>query len=171
MTQEHATATNTGATSPVADTGSLRCQWCSVTLRQGTVICPTCGSTGVPDPALRVSGTETSGSEGTTPSTSVEIEPDSLQHESGDASSPMSRVSYLDVEDRQLQTYGVIVVSVVVFVAIGWLAGPLLAGPMESLTGAPVDNTDDLRPTGSFLGLLTGFLVGATGGWIIWSGR
>ena len=81
------------------------------------------------------------------------------------------KASYLESEDRQLQTYGIIIAAVVACVALGWLAGPLLAGPMESLTGTPVENTADLRPTGGFLGLLAGFLIGATGGWAMWSGR
>ncbi len=121
---------------------------------------------------MRVPGAELPNGIGheVTPS-SILVESGQRDDETADTSPSTSRTSYLDVEDRQLQTYGVIIASVVFCVAVGWLAGPLLAGPMESLTGTPIENTSDLRPTGGVLGLLAGFFIGATCGWIIWSGR
>lgn len=151
---------------------SLRCHWCAVTLQMGVATCPTCGSSGIPDHRMSVPGSDsTDGGDVATPARASvdDLSPGDI--ETSDRPPTTSNVSYLDIEDRQLQTYGIIIVSVVVCAAIGWLAGPLLAGPMESLTGTPVANTSDLRPTGGFLGMLAAFLVGATSGWIIWSGR
>ncbi|MFW6075259.1 MAG: hypothetical protein ACOC9Y_06675, partial [Chloroflexota bacterium] len=36
----------------------LTCQWCSVVLPEGETVCPTCGSSGVPDDEMVVPGSE-----------------------------------------------------------------------------------------------------------------
>ena len=81
------------------------------------------------------------------------------------------QMSFADAEQRRQQTLVFIAIAVLGCAVAGWLAGPLLAGAMESLTGTPVEDTGDLRPTGGFLGIMVGFMVGAAGGWMIWSGK
>lgn len=156
----------------------LRCQWCSVPLNPGVTTCPTCGSPGVPDPRFDVPEREP--------------EPDPFASATGllveqpviapwredepmlvDEPVVASRklISPHEAENRQAQTVKTIAIAVVVCVLLGWLAGPLLSAPFESLTGTPVEDTGDLRPLGAFIGLLGGLLVGGLGGVVIWSGR
>lgn len=80
-------------------------------------------------------------------------------------------MTFQEAENRQMRTLVFAAVSVLVCAFIGWLAGPLLAGVIESLSGTPVENTSDLRPMGAFFGLLTGFFIGGLGGVVIWAGR
>lgn len=154
----------------------LRCQWCSVPLTSGVTICPTCGSPGVPDPRFTKPEPERDASalllEGVV-DTSV-IAPwrdDGLP--SLDDPSPATRkqLTFQEVESRQLRTIMFAAASVLVCAFLGWLAGPLLSGVIESFTGTPVENTGDLRPMGAFFGLLTGFLISGIGGVVIWAGR
>jgi hypothetical protein len=81
------------------------------------------------------------------------------------------RLSFEEAERRKVQTYCVIGVSVAFFMLTGWLAGPMLSGTIEHFTGTPVENGSDLRPMGAILGLMVGFFIGATGGWVVWSGK
>lgn len=86
-----------------------------------------------------------------------------------DAARP--RPSMQETEQRRLQAVVWIVASIVVCVALGWLAGPLLARFIEGLTGTPADDTGALRSLGAFFGLLTGIFFGALAGWVTWNGR
>lgn len=69
-------------------------------------------------------------------------------------------------EDRLLKTAGILIGTAVICAFVGWLAGPLLAPAMESVTGSPVQDTGDLRPMGSIFGFLSGLFLGACIGWI-----
>lgn len=155
-----------------ADT--LHCQWCSVTLPAGQTVCPKCGSPGIPDPRLGEAPPPAAALPEATPARPVElVEWWREDEEAADGEQPRSRAlpSYEEVERRRMMTLVFIGLSVVFCAVLGYLLGPVLAGPMEALTGTPVENTAELRPTGAFIGLLAGFMVGATGGWIVWSGR
>lgn len=168
------TPASTQETAGDAASHPLHCQWCAMSLQPGVTTCPSCGSRSIPDSRMIVPGTEHAAqttAESIVTSPEIAVPAVEQSRESDSSLPPLPKLSYLEMEDRQLQTYGVIIVSVIVCVALGWLAGPTLSGPMEALTGTPVENTADLRPTGGFLGLLAGFLIGATGGWAIWSGR
>lgn len=147
---------------------SLRCQWCSVTLPEGTVVCPTCSSPGVPDPAMTAAGSEILEP---LPSSEAVRPPEELDEWWLDdvaaprpAARPESSVA-LD-EDRLLKTAAILIGIAAVCAFIGWLAGPLLAPAMENITGSPVQDTNDLRPMGSIFGFVAGLFIGACAGWI-----
>jgi len=93
------------------------------------------------------------------------------REDAASGSTTRAQMTFEDAEQRRHQSLIFIAVAVIGCAIAGWLAGPLLAGALESLTGTPVADTSDLRPTGGFLGILTGFMVGAAGGWLIWSGK
>lgn len=162
---------------------SLRCQWCSLPLAEGITTCPTCGSPGIPDPRLSPSSSSDlpasaragdginildpwRDAEFSAPRLPLELDPD---FES--SSLPQTGLSWQDAERRQLNTILFACGAVLVCAFVGWLAGPLLAGSMESFTGTPVEDPSDLRPMGAIIGLLTGFGVGAMGGIVIWANR
>lgn len=69
-------------------------------------------------------------------------------------------------EDRVLKTAAILIGTAAVCAFAGWLAGPLLAPAMESITGSPVRDTNDLRPMGSIIGFLSGLFLGACIGWV-----
>jgi hypothetical protein len=162
------------ADAPSAD--GLRCQWCFVPLAAGTTICPTCGSPGVPDPRFTKPEPEPA-----VPDLLLEgidgapvIAPwrdDDLSVLNDPPTSKRNTMTFQEAENRQMRTIVFAAVSILVCAFIGWLAGPLLAGTIESFTGTPVENTGDLRPMGAFFGLLTGFFIGGLGGVVIWAGR
>jgi hypothetical protein len=79
--------------------------------------------------------------------------------------------SFAEVERRRLQTIVAISVAILFCAILGWLLGPLLSGPVENITGTPVEDTGDLRPTGLFIGVLVGSMLGSIGGMVIWSGN
>ncbi|HUG14478.1 MAG TPA: hypothetical protein VMM78_05595 [Thermomicrobiales bacterium] len=156
----------------------LRCQWCSVPLKPGVTLCPTCGSPGVPDPVFSTPEPE--------PAPAVDALSVTVFDETSviapwrddeslvvDAPVTGSRkqLTVQEAENRQMQTIKLAVIAVLVCGFLGWLAGPLLAGVIESFTGTPVEDSGDLRPMGGFFGMLTGLLVGGIGGVVIWSGR
>jgi hypothetical protein len=170
---------NEPVTTPAQAT--LRCQWCFVPLEEGTTICPTCGSPGVPDPRMTVPGAEPPSPAAIDTSTMAGLN-ESLFDAQGnlllldlasddEAESNRPRMSWEDAERRQLNTIVFGLGAVIVCALLGWLAGPLLAGFVEGLTGTPVENKNDLRPMGAIFGLLGGFMVGAIGGIAIWSNR
>ena len=148
--------------------GGPRCQWCSVSLPVGTTVCLTCNSPGVPDPALTVPGIEILEP---TPAVETAKPPGELDEwwlDDQPASQPGTRPrssAALD-EDRLLKTAAILIGTAAICAFAGWLAGPLLAPAMESITGSPVQDTGDLRPMGSILGFLSGLFLGAGIGWI-----
>jgi hypothetical protein len=166
--------------SPVSAASMLRCQWCFVALPVGATTCPACGSAGVPDPRMQVPGADDAPVVPVDPLAAPTV-PEGVTKldewwneavETGDQPARKPRLTYEDVEQRRMQTLAFIAFSVVLCAVIGWLAGPLvLQGPMEALSGTEVADPNDLRGMGAFLGLLAGFLVGATGGWVVWSSR
>ena len=183
---DHATSAGAGALgarigAQSAVSRPLRCQWCSQTLPAGVTDCPTCGSLGAPDPRLNMPG------EGPTPAldASSAVMASNAQVALGEGAalpewwlddddagaSHKPTMTLADVEQRRARALVTIGAAVVLCVALGWLLGPQLAGGFERLTGSPVENPDDLRGTGAFLGMLTGMFVGATGGWLIWSSK
>ena len=165
--QPQADVSGPGA-APGIDAGALRCQWCSVTLSPGITICPTCGSAGIADPLMTVPDAEPA-PEPVSPQPIELVE--WWREDEADGKPARVQMSFVEAERRRQQTIVFIAVAVLACAITGWLAGPLLAGAMESLTGTPVENTSDLRPTGGFLGTMIGFMVGAAGGWLIWSGK
>lgn len=157
---------------PVEDSEStdrLTCQWCSVQLPEGKAICPTCGSPGVPDPALSAPGVEI---------LEPEIKPEPVQPKeeldewwlADDVQATAARPATGGdlFEDRLLKTVGILAGAGAVCAFIGWLLGPIFLAPlMESITGSPVENINDLRPMGTVMGLLTGLFFGAGIGWVV----
>jgi hypothetical protein len=132
------------------------------------MICPTCGSAGIPDPTMVVPDEEPEPE----PVVQQQVELVEWWREDEEPGKPTrQQLSVADTEARRQQSIIFIVAAVLVCAVAGWLAGPLLAGAMESLTGTPVENTGDLRPTGGFIGVMLGFMVGAFGGWMIWASR
>jgi hypothetical protein len=91
----------------------------------------------------------------------------------GDDGTPARRSlpSFAEVEQRRMQTFVAIGVAILFCAVFGWLLGPLLSGPVENITGTPVEDTGDLRPTGLFIGVLAGSMLGSIGGMVIWSGK
>ena len=157
---------------------ALRCQWCSVPLDPGVTVCPRCGSAGVPDPVATAQAQALAEAEAArrAPASPAEDAPPAelkewWKDEIAEATSSRRQLTYDEVERRRNQTLLFIAGAVIVCAFLGWLAGPLLRPAMENLTGTPVEDTGDLRPTGLFLGVLFGFLVGATGGWVIQSSK
>lgn len=170
------------ATPEKMDTGSqpqsseaLRCQWCSVPLDPGVTVCPRCGSAGVPDPVATAQAQALTAAASAPIATVDDTSPAELKEwwkdEIAESTSARRQLTYEEVERRRNQTLLFIAGAVIVCALFGWLAGPLLRPAFENLTGTPVEDTGDLRPTGLFIGVLFGFLVGATGGWIIQSGK
>lgn len=151
----------------------LTCQWCSVRLPEGKAICPTCGSAGIPDLSLSVPGTELF-------EPPMTVEPQQpretldewwLEDDGGAAAIQQPRRTEL-FEDRLFKTVGILAACAVVCAFIGWLAGPPFLAPlMENITGTPVEDTSDLRPMGTILGLLTGLFFGAALGWVFQAER
>jgi uncharacterized membrane protein AbrB (regulator of aidB expression) len=87
----------------------------------------------------------------------------------GDTREPLS---FEEVEQRRMLTLAFIGIAVVFCASLGWIIGPaMLDGPIESLTGTPVEEPSDLRGLGTFVGLIAGMFIGASGGWVIWSTR
>lgn len=161
----------TAADTP-ASAGALRCQWCSVPLDAGVTTCPTCGSPGIPDPRLDPpAAAETPARDANAAAQPTELVEWWREEDEEATRSRKPLLSPDDADQRRMMTLAFIGSATVICVAAGWLAGPLLAGVMENMTGMPVENTSDLRPTGAFLGLLAGFFVGALGGWMIWETR
>ena len=155
----------------------LHCQWCMTTLPAGDALCPACGSAGVPDLRLAASASELVSAPATLAATHrapALAQPELVEwwrdDDEGDAAPPTT-LSLADVERRRTQTFVAIGVAVVSCIALGWLAGPLLAPAIERLTGTTIEHPHDLRGTGAFLGTLVGMFIGATGGWIIWSSK
>jgi hypothetical protein len=154
---------------------SLRCQWCMTAIPSGVTTCPTCGSSAIPDPRMVVPGAEPV----TEQAIPVVADPGPAgeptewwrEEDQDGVFSTRRQPTFEEVEQRRTQTLLFIGGSIVVCVVIGWLLGPLLAPALESLTGTPVEDPNDLRPTGMFFGLLAGFFVGALAGLVIWSGR
>ena len=151
-----------------ASSSGLTCQWCSVRLPDGKAICPTCGSPGVPDPQLTAPGIEILEPE-------VKPEPVEPKEEldewwlAEDVQATVAKPvkSGELFEDRLLKTVGILAGTGAVCAFTGWLIGPIfLTSVMESITGTPVENADDLRPMGTVIGLLTGLFFGASFGWI-----
>lgn len=161
-----------GATPAGAGTALLSCQWCSVQLAPGVSICPTCGSPGVPNADLRVPGSERLQEE--VPAVQLKA-PDELvewwRDDEADADgAPRGNVyrnSSAARDSDPLMTVAALGGAVVVCVALGILAAPLLAPLMENITGVEVENVNDLRPMGGIVGLLTGLFVGAILSWVV----
>jgi hypothetical protein len=155
----------------------MRCQWCSVPLKPGVVLCPTCGSPGIPDP--RLSAPEPEPLDVQMVSSVMEsdiIAPwrsdDDVAISTASSSGSRAQMTFQEAERRQVRSIVFVAGSVLVCAVLGWLAGPLfLTGVIESFTGTPVENPDDLRPMGAFFGLTSGFLIGGIGGVVIWSDR
>ena len=167
-----------------AQASALRCQWCSVPLMPGVTICPTCGSPGIPDPRMTVAGLNDSDVDEPEPAseefvahpktddTGELVEWWREESKAADTAHTREQLSYEEVEQRQVQTLAFIGIAVVVCAVLGWIIGPaLLEGPIESLTGTPVEQRSDLRGMGTFIGLIVGMFIGATGGWVIWASR
>lgn len=162
----------------------LRCQWCSVALTPGSSVCPTCGSTGVPDPQHEDAEREALtafllGEDIPVPAKPQALPQDVIAPWRDDAlAEPVAsarvtrrKMSVEEAESRQKRTLVFAAISALVCIAIGWLAGPLLAGFIESFTGTPVEDTGDLRPMGAMLGMIGGLFIGGVGGIVIWAAR
>lgn len=162
-----------GAASTTGNGGELNCQWCAVQLAQGVTICPTCGSPGLPDAALSVPGGDRLRDEPfevrqKAPEELIEWWRDEAEESSRSASGgSVYRNSGVAQETDPLVTVAALGGAVVVCVALGILAAPLLAPLMESITGVEVENVNDLRPMGGIIGLLTGLFVGAILSWVV----
>jgi hypothetical protein len=151
------------------DDATARCQWCNAPLPAGTARCASCGALCATDDALKTHAVEPA----------IAPEPEAARadlvewwREDDTADGPPApRLTLADVERRRMQTFVAIGVGVVVCTVFGWLAGPLLAPALERLTGATIEHPSDLRGMGALLGFIAGMFCGATGGWIIWSGR
>jgi hypothetical protein len=152
---------------------ALHCQWCMQDLPAGQTVCPSCGSPGVPDPRLAAVVTTAD------PTLAAPVGADLVRPElvewwrddEGVDADGTPKLTAADVEERRTQTFIAIGVAVAVCISLGWLSGPLLAPLIERLTGSKVEHPSDLRGAGAFLGTLVGMFIGATGGWIIWSGK
>jgi hypothetical protein len=170
----------------VANSGALRCQWCSVPLPAGVTTCPTCGSPGIPDPRLAAGDLNESEIPALDPiKTAAATAPDITderelvewwKHETLNADpieEPLPTTpSFADVERRRMQSFAFISGAVFVCAMLGWLIGPsLLVGPFEGLTGTTVEDLSDLRGMGTLGGIIIGLFIGSTGGWAIWSSR
>ena len=166
--------------------GTLRCQWCSVPLQPGVTTCPTCGSPGIPDPRLSVTDLDEPASHTANPigipavGNAVINDEQRLvewwKHETLNADpldEPATKLpSFEEIEQRRMQSMLFIGGAVLVCAFLGWLIGPsLLVGPFEGLTGTTVEDPSDLRGMGTIGGILAGLFIGATGGWVVWSGR
>jgi hypothetical protein len=158
--------------SAVGSGGALRCQWCIEALPAGTSRCPSCGSNAIPDPVL------SEDLPASVEAVVLEADPPAAQGElrewwrDDEAEEPdrKPRITPDEAERRTVVTITSLVGAAVFCIFIGWLIGPRFLEPlMENITGAPIDNPDDLRGLGAFIGLLGGLFIGATGGWIIWA--
>jgi hypothetical protein len=165
------------AAPPAGPVGALRCQWCSVALPAGSMTCPRCGSHGVPDPNLDPAEAMPDLFE-PAPIAAKPAEELVEWWRDGDAEAEQAEEaprkalpSSDDVERRQFLTIATMIAAAVLCTLLGWLLGPQLTGAMESVTGTPVEDPSSLRGLGAFVGLLVGLFAGATGGWIIGSGR
>ena len=155
-------------------TSQPRCQWCTNPLPEGATTCANCGSSAT-DPTMSLPDAEPA----------VEAQPEAptlpqdelaewWNEEVVDADGrpiPKPQASYDEVEQRRMQTLKIIGGALLVCAVRGWLLGPALSGPLESLTGTPVEDSGELRSTGLFLGVLAGLFVGAISGMAIWSGK
>ena len=163
------------ASTPAQLAGALRCQWCNTALPAGATLCPACGSAGVADPRLTGIADVPVGLVEAVPELASRADAAELvewwrdNDDPDDDADAAPKMSLAELESRRMRTFVAIGVAVVVCVALGWLAGPLLAPAMERLTGTTVEHPSDLRGAGTFLGVLVGMFVGAVGGWIIWS--
>jgi hypothetical protein len=155
--------------------GALRCQWCNTALPAGATLCPSCGSAGVADPRLTSAADLPAGLIEAAPEQAPRADAAELvewwrdDDDLADDAVATPKMTLAELEARRMRTFIAIGVAVVVCIALGWLAGPLLAPAMERLTGTTVEHPSDLRGAGTFLGALVGMFVGAVGGWIIWS--
>jgi hypothetical protein len=148
------------------DTGSTktyRCQWCMVDLEAGVEICPTCGSPGV-DTSMIVPGAEPAANPN---QVAVASKVDSeLEEWWNDDEERIYRNSASVDQDRTAVIIGLLS-TVVICIAIGVFVAPiLLTSVFESSLGVTVENSNDLRPLGGVLGLLTGAFIGAIGIWV-----
>jgi hypothetical protein len=149
-----------------------RCSWCTTSLAAGATRCPSCGAS-VVDPSLSPPDAVPAAATPVAPtqprSKLVEWWKDEPVNKDG---TPVRRPlpSFAEVEQRRLQTFIAIGGAILFCAVLGWLLGPLLSGLVESITGSPVEDTNDLRPTGLFIGVLVGSMLGAIGGMVIWSG-
>jgi hypothetical protein len=166
------TAQPTGDAPAETDSEQLTCQWCAVQLAPGVSVCPTCGSPGVANADLHLPGDErlreeTPVVQPKAPDELVEWWRDDELDADGAAGGSVYRNSASAQESDPLMTVAWMAVAVVVCVALGILAAPLLAPLMESITGVEVEDVDDLRPMGGIIGLLVGLCVGAMLGWVV----
>lgn len=143
----------------------LTCQWCSVALPPGTTICPTCGSTGIPNESMVVPDV-------------AEPDADPLQDAIGILRPEGEELTEWWNADGEIEPYrnsaqqegdmmpvilGLLGTGVVC-VLLGVLVAPtLLASVFENSLGVTVKDNNDLRPLGGVLGLLTGAFISAIG--------
>lgn len=146
-----------------------RCVWCTAVLSEGATVCPSCGAS-VTDPALTLPDADPPVAEpaAVQPSAEPVVPPPDLPAEAEEQPTRPG-MSYDELEQRRLETWIWIGIALIVCAVLGWLLGPLLSGPVESMTGVPVEDTDDLRPTGLFIGVLFGFLFGGIAGMVTWA--
>jgi hypothetical protein len=148
-----------------ANTATLTCQWCSVSLPPGETICPTCGSPGVGDDSMVV------------PDLAEMRVPDTVtvQHKGEDElvewwkedGEPETYKNSASRNDDPLPVILGIAGTVVVCIILGIVAAPILLSSLfENSLGVTVENSNDLRPLGGVLGLLMGAFIGAIGMWI-----
>jgi hypothetical protein len=151
-----------------------RCQWCGEQLSDEQAVCPGCGAV-VAGPLLDDEAGETAVVAADAPDPAPEaaalIEWWRDDNPEVEAVRAQRQLTFEEAERRSLLSIAVIVCAAALCLLLGLASAPLLAPLIESLTGSPVQDTSDLRPLGGLLGLLGGLLVGAIGGWIIWSNR
>lgn len=163
---------------PTTGQPSLRCQWCSVPLAAGVTTCPTCGSPGIPDPQMIVAGLTEPDVPQPDPAVAAnavaggEVALDEWWRNEPAGAESIQTVDFAAIERRRTQSLIFIGSAVVICGLLGWLIGPvLLESPFERLTGATVEDSDDLRTMGTIGGLIVGMFFGASGGWVIWADR
>ena len=157
------------APAPVAHNGAatLTCQWCSVSLPPGVTICPTCGSPGVADDSMIVPDLiETPAHDELTVQHKDEDELVEWWKDEGESETETYKNSAAQGDDLMPVILGLIGTAVVCVVLGIFVAPILLVSLFEGSLGVTVENSNDLRPLGGVLGLLTGAFIGAIGMWV-----
>jgi ribosomal protein L40E len=148
---------------------TIKCQWCGATSPARARHCVSCGSwieeqptftePAVAPPVVDVAEADASAL--------VEWWRDDEDADGSEKTVPKRTLA--EVEQRRLQSIGLMIGCVIACTFIGWIAGPLLAPFLEGLTGSPPDDSGALRSLGAFVGFLGGMFAGAVAGWITWS--
>ena len=151
--------------------GTLTCQWCSVALPAGETVCPTCGSSAVPDESMIVPG-------GDDPLSISEVAVDDLGGEElvewWNEPAEVERQTYRNSArqaDDPLPVIAMLVGAGLFCVVAGVIGVPFLAPVIEENIGIVIENPADLRPIGAILGLLVGLFIGTIGMWISAPGK